>query len=334
MDVRPLSDTDNIFHLIQRQPLSPFLQSRAWGDFQKSIGRSIWRLGAFDGEQLVGAALVIQHELLLGKSYLYCPRGPLADTPEALRALFSAIESLGKEQGVMYVKVDPTLYHFMPDWTSVAPTYAIGTPLEPRHTQVLNAQLSDEDLLAGMHQKVRYNLRLAQKKGVQIRWSTSDEDFAAFMDLHQQTFARQGIRMHPRRYYELMFTTLREQKMIELGVAEYEGKPIVINEVVWYGKTATYLHGGSSDEYKNVMAPYLLQWETLQRARPLGMTEYDLRGIAPADRPDHKLAGVTRFKKGFGGKYIEFPNALNVILQPQWYQAYRLAKRMRGGVDE
>jgi lipid II:glycine glycyltransferase (peptidoglycan interpeptide bridge formation enzyme) len=182
-----------------------------------------------------------------------------------------------------------------------------------------------------MHQKSRYNLRLAQKKGVTVRWSTNDEDFSAFMKLQHETATRQQIRLHPDHYYRLMFETLRSHNMVELGIAEYQGEIVAVNEIIWCGSTATYIHGASSDLHKEAMAPYFLQWETLQRARQKNMRAYDLRGISPADQPDHKLAGVTRFKLGLGGKTVIYPEAMNAILQPTWYWAYRLAKRARGG---
>lgn len=332
MEIRPL-DRASVEGLIERMPLGSYLQSAAWNEFQKSFGRNITHLGAFEGSELRGSVAMIRHDLVMNRSYLYIPHGPLAADAETFGALVQAVIVEGKKQGVMFIKIDVPLTPFEILGTTFA-DFVDGTALQPRHTQVLNPQLSDEELLAGMHPKARYNLRLAEKKGVKIRWSTNDEDFHSFIKLEHATFTRQGIRMHPDRYYELMFQTLRQQNMIELGIAEYEGQPIAINEIVWCGKTATYLHGGSSDQHKNVMAPYLLQWETVQRARQRGMADYDLRGIAPADEPEHKLAGVTRFKVGLGGKMVVYPVAKNYILQPSWYWAYRTAKRLRGGSDD
>src|SRR6185503_17710100 len=113
-EIRPLTDADRgaLEQLIDEQPLNPFLQSWAWGDFQHALGRKIWRLGAWEADRLVGSALVIEHQLLLGKSYVYCPRGPLANSLPVLQELLLAIRELGKKEEAMYVKVDPGLYHF------------------------------------------------------------------------------------------------------------------------------------------------------------------------------------------------------------------------------
>jgi lipid II:glycine glycyltransferase (peptidoglycan interpeptide bridge formation enzyme) len=219
------------------------------------------------------------------------------------------------------------------DGVDVPKNFSVGTTLQPRVTQVLDLQPDLESVLAAMHQKTRYNIRLAEKKGVTVRWSTDDDDLDIFLQLITSTYTRQGIRLHPTAYYRAMWQHLKKVEMVELGIAEIAGRPLAANMVIWHDQTATYLHGGSSDQEKHLMAPYLLQWSTMQRAFTRGVTMYDFWGIAPNDNPTHQWAGVTRFKKGFGGRVVTFPPALNAILQPAWYQAYRLAKRMRGGVD-
>ncbi len=119
----------------------------------------------------------------------------------------------------------------------------------------------------------------------------------------------------------------------ELILGEYQGEVRAAHMIIWQGATATYLHGGSDESVKDAMVPYALQWQTILRAHERGCREYDLWGVSPADASDHSWAGVTRFKNGFGGQYVEFPLALNLVLQPQWYQLYRWVKRLRGGVD-
>lgn len=333
IDVRPLVDRSALVELLKRQPLQPFLQSWMWGDFQHDLGRRVWRLGGFEGQKLVSSALVIEHELSLGKKYLYCPRGPLADIPEAMQAMLVSLRELGKKEGAMYIKVDPNIYFFADDVAGLGEKYELGTTLQPQQTQILDVAMPPGEILAAMHPKTRYNIRLAEKKGVVVRWTTSPDDLQVFLRLMHQTGERQGIRLHNDHYYQKLFYTLQSVKMAELVVGEYEGAIRAAHMIIWHGQTATYLHGGSDDATKDAMVPYILQWETIKKAHQQGMKEYDLWGIAPDDAPTHKWAGITRFKRGFGGRQIVFPSSLNAILQPQWYQAYRLAKRIRGGVD-
>ena len=331
--VKPLEDKSALEALLAQQPLQPFLQSWAWGEFQSGLGRRIWRLGVVDDDVVVAAALIIEHQLILGKSYLYCPRGPVAATAEALNLLLSELPKFGQTTGAMYLKIDFPRYAFPFAGAEIPAPFTLGTPLQDPATLVVNVQQTEDDLLAHFHSKTRYNIRLAEKRGVTVRWGTSDKDFEVFMDLQKEMSARQGIRLHAEKYYREMFDALSKQNMVSFVIAEYKGQPIVANEIIWHHQTATFNHGGSSSAHKDVMAAYLVQWATIKEAKRRGMHDYDLRGIAPSGQPDHKLAGVTRFKLGFGGQSIEFP-AANCILQPQWYWAYRMAKRMRGGTDE
>lgn len=333
IDVHELTDRTALDQLLLTQPLSPFLQSWAWGEFQAGLGRRIWRLGAYDHDQLVGAALVIGHQLILGKSYLYCPR-PLADSAAAWQSLATAIADLGRQENVMYVKIDPGLYHF--PWTDISlpDSFVPGTTLQPRHTRLIDTGRPLDEMLAESHQKTRYNIRLAERHDVTVRWSTAEADLDIFLSLMQQTYARQEIRLHPISYYRREFAILAKHQMVELALAEFQKTTLVANMIIWHGQTATYLYGGSSDEHKEVMAPHLVQWRTIERAHDRGITTYDLWGVTPADKPDHRWQGVSRFKRGLAGRDIEFPHSVNSILQPQWYQTYRWAKRFRGGVDE
>lgn len=331
--IRLLDDKLALDNLVGRQPLQPFLQSWAWGEFQQSYGRRIWRRGAYDGQQLVGAMTLIEHRLILGKTYLYVPRGPLAMNAAAASALLDAAIELGRKEGVMFVKVDPPLYDFPYDLAAMA-GYEPGTTLQEPNTLVLDLQATEAELLAAMHPKTRYNIRLAEKHGVKVRWSTSDEDHSKYLQLQKETAERQGIRLHPDRYYEMMFKTLRDAGVGELVVAELDGQPLAINLIIWQAQTAVFNHGGSTQSRKEVMAPFLLQWASIKRAKERGMKVYDFRGIAPEGVPHHKLSGVTRFKLGFGGRRVIYPGAFNAILDRPWWSMYRLAKKIRGGVDE
>lgn len=334
MDVRPLTDQLALRRLIDEQPLNPFLQSWAWGEFQQSLGRRITRLGVFEGPRLTGAALLIEHQLLLGKSYWYCPRGPLATSATVFSRLLEAIAEHGRHRQTMYVKIDPGLTAWPWSALKLPAGSQPGTTLQPGQTVVIDTAQTPGQLLAACHQKTRYNIRLAEKHGVAVRWSVDAGDFNLFLGLMHQTYDRQGIRLHGDAYYRQQFSALLKAQMAELVLAEYQGQAIVANMVIWHGRTATYLHGGSSDEHKEVMAPHLTQWRTIERAHQRGVTAYDLWGVAPAGEENHRWGGVSRFKRGFPGREVEFPPAINLILQPQWYQTYRWAKRFRGGVDE
>ena len=329
--IKPLEDQTALAKLLAEQPLQPFLQSWAWGEFQSALGRPIHRLGAFEDGQLVGSALVIRHQLMLGQSYLYCPRGPLSSTPAAWTNLLQAMTDLGKREKDMYIKVDPTILPFeLPNWTK---DWIEGTALQPPETIIIDLTSSEEECLARMHPKTRYNIRLAKKHGVAVDWSTSQADLDIFLDLLFTTYERQEIRPHPRSYYQKLFETLSQASMVQIAVARLNGEPLAANMIVWHGKTVTYLHGGSADSGKEHMAPHLLQWETMREAQRRGCTSYDLWGLASTKVGRLDTGGVGRFKQGFGGTVLQLPGPKNLVLDQNWYWAYRLAKRMRGFTD-
>ncbi len=328
LEVRTLTTPPDLTNLVATHRLQPFLQSVAWQEFQNAVGRKTWWLVAMDGEKVVGAALLIRHELTLHQSYLYCPRGPLALTEEAWTALTQGITDLGRQQKAMYVKVDPTILPFgSPAWKS---GWTTGTALQPPKTLLLNVEKSEEELLAEMHSKTRYNIRLAERHQVRVDWSTEDTELEIFLTLLFRTYERQGIRAHSKGYYEKLFHTLRAAQMVSLVTARYQGQPLASNMIIWHGQTATYLHGGSADEGKEHMAPHLLQWQTIREAKQRGCKEYDLWGLSSTKVGRVDRGGVARFKQGFGGEELEFPAPKNLILDQPWYWAYRLAKRFRG----
>ncbi len=331
MDIRPITSREELSALIRRIPHQPFLQSWAWGEFQERFGRRVWRFGAYDGTELVGAMTVIEHELMLGKTYVYVPRGPIGLRKDAVLALAQQALDHGRATHAMYVKIDPATHDFS-DGTELFSGYEPGTTLQEPNTLVLDLRAEPEALLAGMHHKTRYNIRVAERHGVTVRWSNEDADFATYLALQKEMTVRHGIRPHSDRYYRLMFEVFRDAGQGALAMAELHGQVLASNFVLFHETTAVFNHGGSTHEHKEAMAPYVLQWQSILESRRRGMTAYDFRGIAPVDSPHHKLAGVTRFKLGFGGQRIVYPGAQNAVLDRPWWMIYRFAKRMRGAV--
>lgn len=278
--------------------MNSFLQSTIWMDFQKALGRKVWQVGSVN---------VIKYNLLLGKSYLYAPRcgenflsddflKKIREIAKKENAIFFKIELLRQAQGRPFRK---------------------STNIQPRKTLVLDITKSEKKLLVKMHHKTRYNIRLAERKNIKIR--KDKEGFEEFWKLLQQTTKRDGFRPHPKEYYKKML----EISGVELFTATFKKKVIAANIVVFYKKTAIYLHGASDYKYRNLMAPYLLQWHQILEAKKRDCTEYDFWGI-----DEKKWPGVTRFKKGFNGKEVIYLGAYDLIFQPIWYRIYKVAKKI------
>ena len=286
-----------------------FLQSWQWGDFQEALGRKIWRI---EIHGLKG--LVIRHDLPFGKNYLYCPRGPIGEiTNYTFQAFLEKVKKIAEEEKSIFLKIEPqnnfqfSIFNFQKSQKQI----------QPQKTLILDITKSEEELLKQMHQKTRYNVGLAQKKGVVVEISNSESQ--AFFGLLKQTAKQDKFHLHPKEYYQKML----EFDIIKLFLAKYQDKIIVANLVCFFGQTAVYLHGASDYNFRHLMAPYLLQWQAICQARKQGLKYYDFWGI-----DEKRWPGVTRFKKGFGGQETAYPGAFDLIFQPWWYQGYNLARRV------
>jgi peptidoglycan pentaglycine glycine transferase (the first glycine) len=285
------------------------LQSWAWGQFQESLGYKIHR---FSGDDFV--CLAIETELAAGKKYLYCPRGPLGNKEAALADL----KKFSEDRDFVFTRLEPLQPMDLPKATK---------EIQPSHNWILELDKSEEELLAAMKSKTRYNINLAAKKGVVVK-EGNQADLLAFFELMMETAGRNKFRLHPQNYYFQMWDHLAPKNM-KLMLAYFEGELVAGLLLTTFAGTSTYLHGGSTQKHKEIMAPYLLHWEAVRLAKNSGCTAYDFGGIAPTDDPADKWAGITRFKKSFGGLEVVYPGAYDLIYSPIWYTVYKQARELR-----
>ena len=190
---------------------------------------------------------------------------------------------------------------------------------------VIVALDDDETLFGRMHKKTRYNIRLAEKKGVTVE-KAGVEALAGWYELYQQTAERDKISIHSERYYRDLFAQAPD---LVLWLARFDGKLLAGNVVLVHGRTATYLYGASSNEHRNLMAPYALQGAAMRDARSRGATEYDLFGIPPTDDPAHPMHGLYRFKTGFGGDRVHRHGAWDFVFRPVVWTLWTRADTLR-----
>lgn len=267
----------------------------------------------------------------LGKRffYWYAPRGPLFNKElkeEEYKAvskfLFLAISRIAKK--ALFLKIEPAVKN-RKFWNNIFPKFKISPflkmkkvkDIQPRKTVVLNLEKDADTLLKEMHQKTRYNIRLAKKKGVEIKEGTKD-NLLEFWRLMQITSSRDSFKIHSKTHYQNL---LVNSDFIKLYFAVYDDKRIAAALVCFFGSKATYLHGASDNEYRKVMAPHLLQWEIIKRAQEKGIKLYDFYGI-----DEKKWPGVTRFKKGFSKDERKYAGTFDVVFRPAMYKVYRLVK--------
>lgn len=332
MDCRPVIDRTLWDGFVAKQPLAQFVQSWGWGEFQSALGRDVLRLGLFDGANLVAVAQVITMPLPLGRRYCYVPRGPIMLEPNKPAVACALIRGILEQTG----------HHGLPLALRIEPPYEVdgrelicldygfrhAPDMQPAISRYLDLTKSIEQLKAEQHQKTRYNIGLAERKGVTVQQRTDVDGMRAFLKLQHETAARDKIKPFSDVYFVEMFKALVPTDALRVYTAEFEGKTLAADIVIRYGDTITYSHGASSDEDRNLMAPHLLQWKQVEEAKNDGFHYYDFRGIAPTDDPEHPWAGITRFKAGFGGRVVRFVGTYDLPLRTAWYWTYRGTQRV------
>jgi len=310
-----------------------FLQTEEWLKFQESVGHKTWRFDPPAGGGKIRAN-IIKLDLPMGKSMLYVPHGPEIDfeyikggLKNELSGFIKYLKDLAKEEKSIFVKIEP-LSDVVIELLYRRGFRRSSKQIQPYKTVVLDLDLPEEHLLGQMHQKTRYNIKVAEKYNIQIKQS---QNINEFWSLLQKTTKRDRFSPHSKEYYEKLLG-LNGQLKTDLIIAYHESKPIAGAIVLRYGETGYYLHGASDYDSRAMMAPYYLHWGIIKWLKANGCKQYDLWGI-----DSNKWPGVTRFKLGWlnspkhsegGGGLVEYPGSFDLPVSRFWYLAYSLARRI------
>ncbi len=305
------------------------LQTAAWGDLKAAFGWSVERIQEQDR-----SLQVLLRRFPLGLTLAYIPKGP---GPGELQDLLPALDDLCRHQRAFALKVEPDT----PEDPKLSADLAAqgflpsAHEIQPRRTLVVDLRGSEEDILGRMHQKTRYNIRLASRKGVSVHpW----QDLDAFGRMMLETADRDRFGAHVPSYYRKAYDLFHPAGACELFVAEFEGDPLASLMVFAHGERAWYLYGASTAKERNRMPTYLLQWEAMLWARRNGCTSYDLWGVPDADsdtleaqftKRSDGLWGIYRFKRGFGGQLVRSIGTWDRPYKHPIYQLYRLSTTLR-----
>lgn len=292
-------------------------QHSKWQEFQKKLGREAI-LFTQKPDEIHASALVIKHPLPLGLCWLEVPRGPLFQQGylSELSDLLDHLIEYGRDQKAIFIRYSPYRVLNIPNRRKIIWDH------HPQTSLILDLTQTEEQLLAQMTQKGRYNIRLAEKHGVTVQPST---DVAAFYALLQKTGERDQFGIHSQGYYQAMIDTLGTSA--HLLLATHQNQVVAGGIFVYLDDWAIYYYGASDHTYRSLMAPYLIQWTAIREAQKRGCKHYDFLGIAPEGVKDHPWKGVTDFKRKFGGHVVHYPQAQEVVLRSFWYGLYRIYKR-------
>lgn len=324
MQIITIKNKEQLNGFAAAQKHSQFLQAWQWGEFHKVVSGDVCRFGVEDSGSLIGAATVIKKILPMNKHYFYSPRGPIIhceikedNCKLAVNLLFSKIKELSEQEGAMFLRFDPVFNIKHLENTTFEKTIDV----QPSKTIILDLSKSEAVLLKEMHQKTRYNIGLAKKKGINIV-EGNESRFDEFWNLMSETGERDDFNLHGINYYKEMIKL--NSNFIKLYFAEYKEKAIATALAAFFGDTAVYLHGASSNDDRNLMAPYLLQWHCIQSAKKLDCKYYDFYGI-----DEKKWPGITRFKTGFSGKIKKYQGTFDLPFDPAWYNIYKMIRKVR-----
>lgn len=305
-----------------------FLQSHYWRAFQEAGAHQTFHI---EGDGFWGNGIV--QSLPVVGEYLYFPRGPVIDFSRANASKVSeAILDAAKKARAKWIRIEMPSDKSLEQLRAFFNEPVVKAPhdAQPREIFIVDLLPNEERLLASMKPKTRYNVRLAEKKGVKILHTREEKYKQAFLALIEQTADRKEIIPHPKGYYEKFFSSLPENTC-HLFVAEYQGEILATSLLATFGNTATYLHGGSSSKHRDVMAPYLLQWEQMKFAKQVGCARYDFGGVRVNTQGNGSWEGITRFKMGFSEKTepILLPGTYDIILNPQSYYLYERLRLLK-----
>lgn len=333
---------------LAQQPGGHVLQTSLWAQLKAGFGwkgeRVVLRTIPSPDAPILGGASILFRKLPWGQTLAYIPKGPIVDwaDPEQTRAVLTMARAAARKHHAALLKIEPEL-PASPDLS--ATLFGHGFHPSPQRIQPLSTIHIDLDpdseaILARMKPKWRYNIRLAERKGVTVRDGTA-ADLPAIQALMMVTGERDGFGVHSAEYHVAATNLFAPAGLLTWLLAEHEGQLLAAIAVFALGRMAWYMWGASSDEGRNFMPNHALQWAAMRWARDHGCATYDLWGIPdevgahpdayaePENWGEGGLWGVYRFKQGFGGRVVRYTGAWDLPLSPIGYALYRLGLRVR-----
>jgi len=294
------------------------LQTDAWALFRKEMGIEV--------EHITSGYVSFHRVPYTPWTIGYMPKGPMI-TKEMIKEASEA----GKKHKAIYIQFEPNIrindHKKIPEVSSLTPSHH---PLFTKYTFVLDLTKSESDLLAAMHSKTRYNIKLAEKHGVSIQEDNSDKAFGEYLRLEQETTERQKFYAHSPQYHKTMWRIMKEAGIAHLFTATYKGETLAAWIIFVHDNIMYYPYGASSRNHREVMAPNLLLWKLVLWGKEKGYTAFDLWGAMGPHPDEHDpWYGFHRFKTGYNPEYVTFIGSFDLILVPLLYFFYRIADTIR-----
>ncbi len=316
--------------LPHKEPIS-FLQAPFYGAWQERDGKTVVYFRALDGKKVVAAGLAAKLDAPGGISFFYCPYGPVVQqwTPELLQAIREFFRPIAKRTGATFVRLDSMGLTDVPGVKPVANRVAVTASLQPRNEWELDISANDQEIIwMGMHKHARYNVRLAERADAKLQFfAPAEAPLDVFYTLMQATGGRDRFSIHRRDYFEAVLQATPPEDGF-LAVCTIDGKPAATAFFAAYDGVMHYVFAGSSDDFRKIAPPYYVMWNAILEARKRGWHTLNFGGIVDDVKSLH-VAGVTAFKKRFGGYEIHHANPVDLVYNRPKYTLFSLYKRVK-----
>jgi lipid II:glycine glycyltransferase (peptidoglycan interpeptide bridge formation enzyme) len=322
--------------LVAACPHGDVLQCWEWGELKARTGWTPLPVAVERAGRLAAGCLLLKRPVPGGLSLLYAPRGPIVDLaqPDLWAELAAEMRAVARRERAIVLKIDPAIpgsAGFQPALGAAGfrPTTSLeavgGT--QPRQVMKLDISPSEEELLESFAPKWRYNIRLAERKGVVVSDQVTREDLPAWYEVLKVTAKRDGFTVRALSYFQDLWDLIIAPGLGRMWLARSDGQVIAGTLAFCLPPQCWYVYGASSNEHRNLMPNHALQWAMMQWAKSQACSVYDFRGVAPEidGEPQGHLAGLNRFKRGFGAQYVEYLGDWDLVLQPAAYWAFQKA---------
>ena len=307
------------------------------------MGRTVIRKNILKNSQIIGCFQAIAYPLVRGKKYLYIPHGPVLSekvNADFAKAFKTELKKISKETGATFIRFDafPTENfpnEFLAQNFSHSPFSSYFSAIfQSKYDWVLNISKSEAEILSAMHEKTRYSVRLSVKKEIiveQIAGHDMQNYFETFWTLMQETAKRGKFALHPKKYYKIIFEKAEHDKSTALFVAKFQNKILATHLMIFYGNTAFYPFGASTEKERNRQPTYALHFEAMKEAKKRGCIFYNFGAIETADAKitHENWSGISDFKRKFGGSLLEYSDFYDYVSSPLFYYLYTLRKKLK-----
>ncbi len=334
--IKSIEDKKEWEDFLRQHEEANFLQSWYWGEFHEKFGKKIQRSGFYQNNNLIGVTLSIVEHAKRGK-YLTIPGGPVIDwkNKKLVNLAFSEMKKIAMANSCSFVRIRPQLLEnefslnlFKQQNCRKAPMH-----LTADLTSQLDITKTEEELLANMRKGTRYEIRKAEKLGIKVTTSKDEEQIKPFYEWQLQTAKRQNFVPFSYDFFSAQFRVFFKIDKALIFTSTYEDKILAQAFIIFYNSEAVYHYGVSTEDGRKYPGAYLLQWEAIKEAKSRGIKKYNFWGVAPIDDKDHRFAGVSLFKRGYGGEDVQYLHAHDLVVNPSRYLlnfiVESIRKRMR-----